>query len=385
MNESVKNGARMTIIDLFSGVGGFSLGATRAGFSLLGAVDNDTRALESHRINFPNSLHWQTDLSLVRGDHLAEHFGFKETGVCGIIGGPPCQGFSAIGRNDSDDPRNRLFVHFFRIVAECLPDFFLAENVPGILTEKGAGIRGEALSHVENDYVVLPHMKLSANDFGAPTTRTRVFFFGYRRGKLSDLTKSDFSPPSDAAKISVRDALKGLPKKIDPHWQEEAAGWRRVGKICNGDFGYRLHGHIPEGVGDPEAVKRLAGERRVSGCLGTVHSAALSDRYSEIAPGKSDPISKSRRLVAAGFCPTLRAGTGSDRGSYQAVRPLHPTENRVITPREAARLQGFPDWFRFHPTKWHSFRQIGNSVSPILAEYILRAIRTALIERSAND
>ncbi|MFX7922723.1 DNA cytosine methyltransferase, partial [Acinetobacter baumannii] len=70
------------------------------------------------------------------------------------------------------------------------------------------------------------------------------------------------------------------------------------------------------------------------------------------------------KLDKLGFCPTLRAGTGPERGSYQAVRPIHPTSPRVITPREASRLQGFPDWFQFHPTKWHSFRQIGNSVSP---------------------
>ena len=97
----------------------------------------------------------------------------------------------------------------------------------------------------------------------------------------------------------------------------------------------------------------------------------------QLKPGEVDSVSKSYRLKYKGFCPTLRAGTGSDKGSYQAVRPLHPTENRVITPREAARLQGFPDWFQFHSTKWHSFRQIGNSVSPILAEHILRVVKEA--------
>jgi len=368
---------KSSIIDLFSGVGGFSLGATRAGFSLLGAVDNDTRALESHSLNFPNSRHWQTDLSHVKGSDLAEYFGFNKAKISGIIGGPPCQGFSFIGRNDIDDPRNRLFVHFFRIVAECSPDFFLAENVPGILTEKSSGIRAEALSYVEKDYIILPHMRLSASDFGAPTTRTRIFFYGYRRGKLCELTHSDFAPPIDVEKITVRMALKGLPTKIDPNWQNAADGWRKIGKICNGYFGYRLHGHIPAGVGETEAVEKLATDKKVSGCLGTVHSLKLQERYASIAPGKQDAVSKSRRLEEDGFCPTLRAGTGSDRGSYQAVRPLHPTENRVITPREAARLQGFPDWFRFHPTKWHSFRQIGNSVSPILAERILSVIYSA--------
>ena len=97
-----------------------------------------------------------------------------------------------------------------------------------------------------------------------------------------------------------------------------------------------------------------------------------------MVPGKTDKISKFPRLSWNGLCPTIRAGTDHRRGSYQAARPIHPEKNRVITPREAARLQGFPDWFQFSPTKWHSFRQIGNSISPLLAEAILSVIRQHL-------
>lgn len=99
-----------------------------------------------------------------------------------------------------------------------------------------------------------------------------------------------------------------------------------------------------------------------------------------LLPGKKDAISKAVRLAADGFCPTLRAGTNREKGSYQAVRPIHHILPRVITPREAARLQGFPDWFVFHRTKWHSFRQIGNSVSPIVAEFLLKAVLDHLSE-----
>jgi len=109
-----------------------------------------------------------------------------------------------------------------------------------------------------------------------------------------------------------------------------------------------------------------------------VHSTRVAERYAMTAQGKYDPVSRSYKLYPNGFCPTLRAGTGPDHGSFQAVRPLHPTEARVITPREAARLQGFPDWFQFSPTKWHSFRQIGSSVSPIIAERILAVVLRAL-------
>jgi len=95
-----------------------------------------------------------------------------------------------------------------------------------------------------------------------------------------------------------------------------------------------------------------------------------------------DKISKFPRLRWDGLCPTLRAGTDKHKGSYQAVRPIHPDEDRVITPREAARLQGFPDWFQFSPTKWHSFRQIGNSVSPFVGEAVLDVIRCKLFRNT---
>ena len=112
----------------------------------------------------------------------------------------------------------------------------------------------------------------------------------------------------------------------------------------------------------------------VNGFLPTVHTDKVAQRYANLAYGQKDEISKSTRLNPDGFCPTLRAGTGPEKGSYQAVRPIHYKEARVIMPREAARLQGFPDWFCLPDTIWHSFRQIGNSVSPIVAEQVLSVI-----------
>jgi DNA (cytosine-5)-methyltransferase 1 len=110
----------------------------------------------------------------------------------------------------------------------------------------------------------------------------------------------------------------------------------------------------------------------------TRHKREIARRYALIPGGKSDPITKSYKLMWDGQCPTLRAGTGQERGAFQAVRPLHPSKGRVITVREAARLQGFPDWFTFHPTKWHSFRMIGNSVSPLVSKGLLSAIAARL-------
>ncbi len=366
------------LVDLFSGAGGLTLGAARAGFVVRGAVELDPQAMSAHRLNFPGTIHLERDVAKLTGRGLRTKLQLRNGDLAGIIGGPPCQGFSCIGKNRKGDVRNKLFEEFFRIVGETCPAFFLAENVPGILHPRNARIRNRAFSHVEDKYVILPPMVMSANVYGAPTVRRRVFFFGYLRGEMKPLQVKDFYPPADAETVPVRDALQGLPTKISPQWQEEEQGWRIVRAHGGGFFASRLHGCVPLGVGDLRALERLKKESRASGCLGTVHSKKVAARYARFKPGKRDPVSKSHRLNPDGFCPTLRAGTGSDRGRFQAVRPLHPTENRVITPREAARLQGFPDWFQFSASKWHSFRQIGSSVSPILAERVLAVIRKAL-------
>ena len=367
---------KLKIINLFSGAGGFSLGAKRAGFDIAGSVEKDPQAISVYKKNFPNSQLWEKDISTISATDILQNFDLKVREVDGIIGGPPCQGFSHLGNNDSEDPRNQLFIHFFEIVNKAVPKFFLAENVPGILSPKNSQFIEQAISKVKDKYEILGPMKLVATEYGAPTKRARVFFFGYLKDQMNTVKSTEFIPENTNS-VYVKDALKGLRRKIDPLWLREEDGWKKITKNVEGDFGSKLYGQIPDGVGDPEAITRLKEKSEVSGCLGVRHTKKVLDRYSKIKPGEIDHVSRSRRLNSKGFCLTLTAGTGKDKGGYQAVRPLHPTENRVITPREAARLQGFPDWFQFHPTKWHSFRQIGNSVSPILAEHILRVIKKA--------
>lgn len=355
-----------------------SLGAARAGYSVLCAVENDPHAIEAHSLNFPNTNHINKDISCLNGRKIMAELNVGPEEIAGIIGGPPCQGFSIMGRGDITDPRNNLFVDFFRIVSEIKPKFFLAENVPGILNEKNRGIREQAKAYVERFYKLLEPITVCAKDYGVPTTRTRVFFIGFLEDEIDALRKNNFQPAPNVGLVNVSQALRGLPTKIDAKWQTEVDGWRKVSVMHDGYFSFRLRGFVPNGVGNQRALVRLRKESKVSGCLGTRHSEVVSRRYAQIPHGKSDPISKSYRLDPNGFCPTIRAGTGSDRGSFQAVRPLHPFQARVITPREAARLQGFPDWYQFSPTKWHSFRQIGNSVSPIVAEQILSKIMKAI-------
>ena len=368
----------LNIVDLFCGVGGLSLGAARAGFAVRGAVDADPKAAQAHVRNFPNTAHIEADISELTGQSLSSSLELSGESLAGIIGGPPCQGFSAIGKGDKADLRNSLFVDFFRIVSEARPTFYLAENVPGIMREAFRETRERALSYVEAEYVSLPPVELSADDFGAATSRKRIFFFGYLPDEMETLTTSSFDAHSKSEKTYVKDALRGLPRNIDPIWQREDQSWQIANVHGTDDFSKRLHGHIPSGVGDPGALRRLEHFSLASGFLGTAHSQGVIQRYANTEQGKRDVVSKAQRLDLNGLCPTLRAGTGPDLGSFQAVRPIHPTEDRVITPREGARLQGFPDWFQFSPTKWHSFRQIGNSVSPLLAERLLKRVAKSL-------
>lgn len=358
----------MNVVDLFSGVGGLSLGATRAGFNLAAAVELDKHAIFSHALNFPESTHLHRDVSTLTANDILTSCNVKEIDC--VIGGPPCQGFSSIGKGNADDVRNELYIHFFRLVSELNPICFLAENVPGIMNEKYDSVRNKAFSIVSDQYTLLHPIRVNASNYGAPTTRTRIFFIGFRKDLVNSLKESDFFPKSDIEQTLVKDALHGIPRIIKKDWQAEKQGWRGVKMDKRGYFFDRLWGHIPDKVGDIESLKKLQ-KGLVSGFLGTIHSDELIKRYLKLSFGETDRISRSQRLDPNGFCPTLRAGTASDKGSYQAVRPIHPTQPRVITPREAARLQGFPDWFRFHPTKWHSFRQIGNSVSPLVAEAML--------------
>lgn len=370
----------MNVIDLFSGVGGLSLGASRAGFNVKAAIELDPHAMASHVLNFPNSVHIQEDISSLTAKYIRERIG-SHVKIDGVIGGPPCQGFSYIGKGDPNDSRNELYTHFFRLVSEFEPSFFLAENVPGIMQEKFMSLRESAFSLVSEKYNILHPIKVKASDYGAPTIRTRMFFIGVKKD-FGNLPEGLFKP-NNIKSVTVKEALQGLPESIDNSWQREEDGWREITRNNHGQFHSHLWGKIPEGVGDIESIEKLA-SNIVSGCLGTTHSPKVIERYKGLAFGQVDKISRSARLDPNGFCPTLRAGTARDKGSYQALRPIHPYADRVITPREAARLQGFPDWFRFHSTKWHSFRQIGNSVSPIVAEFFLERLHTHLVNEGVQ-
>ncbi len=364
------------VIDLFAGVGGFSLGAARAGFDVAAAIDLDTQAYETHKTNFVNSQHARRDVKTLSGAQVRTLARLNGQRLEGLVGGPPCQGFSTMGRMRKNDARNKLFFHFFRLVSELKPLFFVVENVPGILDPKYSVLREESFRLVEREYEMLPAFGLSAATFYAPTERTRIFFVGCAKDAGFKFREPDFAAKAPEKKTDVRTAFEGLPDVISPEWRSERHLWQQITKP-NSLFGKAINA-FADGIGSEAALERFTNRSEVSGFLATKHTPEVVDRFENLEPGKVDAVSKFPRLRWNGTCPTLRAGTASDRGSYQAARPIHPDHPRVITTREAARLQGFPDWFVFHPTKWHSFRQIGNSVSPLVSEGILAVVHHAI-------
>ena len=370
------------VIDLFSGVGGFSLGAFRAGFHVSLAIDHDQVMTETYQKNFPNTNPLVGDLSTLSTEDILDASKIAKRERFGVIAGPPCQGMSCMGKMDPADPRNLLFLKPFQLVRDAKPSFFVVETVPGILHNKYENLRQKAVGMVPSEYALINDGEaviVRACECGAPTYRRRVFFAGYnpKHFSLSGIDDNfGIKPLQDDKFVTVGEALYGLPNTLKVNGD----------RIRNGDdycriqvrpkdewdaYYLRIRAKKPHRTGNIKEL-RMCKQGRVSGMMPTTHSRKVVRRYSALSQGERDSISKSVRLRKNKPGPTIRAGTGSDKGSFQAVRPVHYSEPRVITPREAARIQGFPDWFAFHETKWHSFRQIGNSVSPIVGEKILR-------------
>lgn len=368
-----------TLVDLFSGCGGFGLGGELAGFHSLVAVDVDATLQSAYRNNFPKTQAVTGDLSTM--DETAWKLLLKGNEVDGVIGGPPCQGYSRQGHSNPDDERRTLLQHFFRNVNIISPKFFIMENVEGLMDKKNRYELTNALKTVDPKYTVLPPFVADASEYGAPTKRRRVVVIGFDASRMDPLSVDDFKAPMKA--VNVKDAIKDLPNPILQTKKMDDYGWASYRRQKNiSEYARAMRLPPKDGLGRDEAKKKLEAGK-TSGHFETVHSEKVALRYATTPRGKIDKVSKSKKLAWDGLCPTLKAGTGSDRGSHQAVRPLHPDHGRVITVREAARLQGFPDWFCFHPTKWHSFRMIGNSVSPVVSEWLLANIKVKLQETVA--
>ena len=350
---------RMRLVDIFSGCGGFSLGAQQAGFLVVAAIDNDPILAFSYPHNFPYTRMIIEDVAKLDGEAVRIAAGGP---IDGIFGGPPCQGFSAIGKQDPKDPRRNLLGHFFRIIRDVKPSFFVMENVLGLTYSNARDVLDKALLQVD-EYAILGPEIWNAAQFGAATNRSRLFVIGIHKDCGEPVTSEDMSAWTRKP-TTVRAAISDL-KRATVVGEEDGFDIWRIDPFAQS---YRY------------ARALRSPDNRFTGHRITQHSERVITRFDNLPEGGFDLIGRHQRLAWSGQSPAIRAGTGVDRGSYQAVRPVHPRYPRVITVREAARLQGFPDNHRFHPTIWHSFRMIGNSVSPVMA----RAIFSMIGEKLGN-
>lgn len=365
------------LLDLFCGAGGLTLGAHLAGFMTAAAIDYDQDLTSSFETNFPSAPLHHIDLSVVDAKAVAALAGRD---VDGVIGGPPCQGFSEMGRRRIDDPRNELVCAFMRIVGAVRPKFFLMENVPGLGQERYGDTLARALEELPGRYTVLEPMELNAMDYGAATSRPRLVVVGYDPNRMACINARSFLEAATGAPTSVRDAIADLP---EPEQSSDAGVGAYVAHKGISEYADIMRLPPPGNLGSDYA-RQLQAAGLVSGLAGTQHSHEVRERFARLRPGERDRVSRYPKLDWDRVSPVLRAGTGRDRGSYQAARPVHPSSPRVITVREAARLQGFPDWFQFSQARWHSHRMIGNSVSPIFAQALLAVVLAAVTDRRRN-
>lgn len=397
---------RPVAIDLFSGAGGLSAGLERAGFDVLCASDYDPVHAATHEFNFPRTAMLCGDVSRLSGADIeraveqgaAAHGNRSWDGRIDLIaGGPPCQGFSFIGKRLVDDERNRLVFHFFRLIEELQPRFFLMENVPGMASGGHAGVLEQLIENFEGVGYRFPSGGwdiLNAADFGVPQDRRRLFLIGASDGEeIATLPQPtvqpvprDGSPPSADRELplgpTVRDAIADIPNLnrypslLRSDSVELATEAIESQESAASTFASQLREVGRRG--DSLSAPRLWDRRVLTASARTVHTDTSIARFKATAPGAVEPISRFYRLHPQGLCNTLRAGTGSERGAHTSPRPIHPVHPRVLSNREAARLHSLPDWFRPHTTKWHGFRQIGNAVAPFVGEAVGKSVVRAL-------
>lgn len=379
---------RPIAIDLFAGAGGLSLGFEQAGFDIAAAVEIDPIHCAIHHFNFPYSATICRSVKDIDGNEIRHLAGIGTADIDVVCGGAPCQGFSLIGKRAFDDPRNALVHHFVRLVLELNPKYFVFENVKGLTVGKHKQFLREIISaFTETGYNVLEdYQVLNAADYGVPQDRRRLFLLGARPDCFLPEYPAPLTPDTVrippaltedelTARTTVWQAIGDLPEAEDyPALLER--DWTEAEFKRGSAYARRLHG-LDNASGN-YGYRRCFDRNILTSSLRTEHTPLSKERFAATEFGKVEPVSRFLRLDPNGLCNTLRAGTASDRGAFTSPRPIHPYTPRCITVREAARLHSYPDWFRLHLTKWHGFRQIGNSVPPLLGQAVANQIMQAL-------
>jgi len=321
----------MNVVSLFSGVGGLDLGFEKAGFDIIYANDKDKDVWETFEKNFPKTKLDTRSISNINSDEIPD--------CIGIIGGPPCQGWSEAGAlRGIDDPRGKLFYDFIRILKDKQPLFFLAENVSGMLSKRNAGAVAKFKTLFTEVGYRLNVKLLNSKDYNVPQDRKRVFFIGYR----NDLNiKFNFDKITKYKSITLRETIQDL---------ENTA-------ISAGNKNYS----------NPETI--VANHEYMTGGFSPIYMSRNRVRswneqsFTIQAGGRHAPIHPSAPKMI------------KIEKNKQIFAPGKEQEYRRLTVRECARIQTFPDNFIFHYDNIaKGYKMVGNAVPVNLAKAIAKAI-----------
>lgn len=335
----------MKIIDLFSGVGGLSLGFEEAGFQTVASVDLWDDAIETFNHNRLDKVGLVMDITKFNNNVLPKIL--RDNQITGVIGGPPCQGYSSARLSDKservdgiNEDRNQLYLEFFRTVKMARPEFFLLENVRGMVSLNDGAFVKDILNRFGRLGYSIEYKVLNAADFGVPQNRLRVFFVG-----LKD--RSFVFPEPRSNVVTAEQALSDLP--LDPTY-----GVQEYATQSKNQYQRRL---------------RL-GSKKVLNHEGTKHSEKTVEIISLIPDGGSikslDESYWNVRKFNKAFqrMDSQKPSHTIDTGHRNY---FHYKANRIPTVRESARIQSFPDLFEFKGSKTSQFKQVGNAVPPLLA------------------
>ncbi len=345
-------------VDLFSGAGGMSVGAIWSGLEVRLAIEADENAAATYAKNHPGVDVQNTPIQHVRTLDLG-----NRTAPVVLFGGPPCQGFSTSNQRtrSAENEANWLFREYLRIVRRVRPEWVVFENVKGILeTEGGLFITQVSTSLKRAGYSVAQWV-LNAADYGVPQRRSRLFLVGSRNGKVLPPPPPVHRPP-----VTVWEAIGDLPIL-------------RNGAVTD-TLPYRR---------DPLSAyaRRLRGKRTTcTNHLVTHNMPSVLERYGHVPQGGN--WSNIPQKLMSNYEDRERCHTGIYRrlsanepsvviGNFRKNMLIHPTQNRGLSVREAARLQSFPDWFEFTGSIGFQQQQVGNAVPPLLARVVFAAVRQA--------
>jgi DNA (cytosine-5)-methyltransferase 1 len=343
-------------IDLFAGAGGMSIGAMRAGVDIKVAVEIDKYAGLTYKLNHPNTFLFNDDIRKFKIDSLR----ISKKIIKILFGGPPCQGFSTSNQKtrSKENEKNWLFKEYLRLTREQRPDWVIVENVKGII-ETEQGFFFETITKELNKIgYTTNYAVLNSADYGVPQIRNRIFIVGCLHG-----IRFEFPHPTTKKFISVADALFDLPT------------------LENGANYHELNYHT-SAKNDYQKKLRNKSLKAVNNLV-TLNNSLVIERYKHIPQGgnweniphKLMKNYKDYTRCHTGIYHRLRADKPSVViGNYRKNMLIHPTEDRGLSVREAARIQSFPDKFHFYGSIGFQQQQVGNSVPPKLAEALFNQL-----------